>query len=201
VTIRRKKGAGFPIAPSERRKAIECIVAAAGKEPDSRDQLAADIDAASYAFAMFDAVHRMKPVQKRQIQRVVKAIKRLETLVNKQPQVKALIGDSLNFKDALASLDQPDSRMRFMVERLAHSGRQTTPIEYLTGLLLPLIFEDRFDLPSKWTRRKGDPDAPVIAFIEATTEQMGVKCSRETIGSALSRLKQQRFDLDKNRKK
>jgi hypothetical protein len=193
MTIRRKKGGGLPLAPSERKAAVERVIEAVGSDPDSREQLVNDIDAANHAFAMFDAVRRTEPRRKQEAERIAIAIRKLESLLDKYPHRKAAIGATLNFKGALAALAEPEIGPKL--------PRRTTPIEYLVGVLLPRIFEDRFRLPSKWTRRGGIPDGKVIDFIQATIGQLGVQCSRETIGSALSRMKPQRLDLDKFRRK
>ena len=198
MTIRRKGRSKLSKA------AIEDIIEATGKPPDSEDQLARDLDVVDTLFAFYENMHSSKPAdRKKQINRIATALKKWESVVNKQPDyIKETIGKSLNFKEALAALSRPESKVDFRIGDFVFEikvpllrRREPTPIETLTGLLLPLVFETRFGLPAKWSRQAGQPHGPVIDFIEATAGKLGVNCSRETIGRAFSRLKNEREQL------
>jgi hypothetical protein len=73
------------------------------------------------------------------------------------------------------------------LERAQYDG---SPLENLTGGLLPLVFRCHFGRPgvSRSLGGSGEPDGPYIRFAEQFCIEFGIKCKPETIVSAMKRL-------------
>jgi hypothetical protein len=172
----------------ERREAVESIVKAMdGHEPDSRDQLAADIVAASHNAANFGAALQVDRAIKKKAAPIIKLMKKAEALAREHPlraTIEPIISRSLG--ELQAALDCHCQ----LGPAMSADNRQLTLIDYVAGILLPPIFEARFGSPAKVGGRKREPSGDFINFAMAATEQiMGMTCAPKTIARAFFRLK------------
>jgi hypothetical protein len=189
--VKWSSGIAFGSPSAERDEAIAFIVEATGKEPDSRGRLARDIFLTSAAFHISDLTRQTKTGEPaKRIKRVQKNIQKLEALVSKYPQVKEAIGTSLNFQEALMALDLlVNPRLKLGDKIVGTEDRQPSPIEWLAGCFLPVIFEERFGSPATFSRVDDIPHGPVIYFIETVLLAHGRRYSRNLIGTAISRFR------------
>jgi hypothetical protein len=72
---------------------------------------------------------------------------------------------------------------------LEHEEYEDSPLETLTGVLLPYVFRRQFKRPPRVSRDPGTgkPGGPYIRFTEQVCAAFGIKCSAETIASAMRR--------------
>lgn len=190
--VKWSSGVAFGTASAQRDKAIAIIISITGKEPDSRDLLARSINLASVAFAISDLTRQAKTGERAKgVKRVQKGIQKLEALVSKYPQAKEAIGASLNFKEALAALDLLLNRRPVLGgEIVGAEGRQPSQIEWLAGCFLPVIFEEQFGSPAKFSRNDDDvPHGPIINFVALVLLMLGWVCTPNLIGTAISQFR------------
>ena len=181
-------GIHFSRSSAERDLAIECIVKETGHEPDSRERLAGDIYLASAAFAIIELSSRDKRAKRTKLTRPIRqTIKKLEAQIA-NPQINRIIGGSLNLKKAAAAIDRFEGR-RISIEQL-DSKRQPSATEWLAGLFLPTIYEERFGFRAKFRRVDDIPASPVIFFVQTVLIAFGVMyVDQHYIGRAISRLR------------
>jgi hypothetical protein len=162
---------------------VEPIIEAVGcKPPDSlnSDKLKDDIVSAKYAFANLEMAHQTdemlpRPLPKKQIMPAINAAKRLERLAHKHPAIIAAIGKS--HAETSAALTRLAARQQSI----------PTPINYIAGVMLPLIFEEHF-------KQRATATGPYIDFALAIFKQWGLTPSPDTIATALGRLSKQRSE-------
>jgi hypothetical protein len=72
------------------------------------------------------------------------------------------------------------------LEHVTHSG---SPLQNLTGVLLPAVFKYHFKLPAKISRdpQTHEPGGPYIRFALEICTEFAIKCSAEAIVSAIKR--------------
>ena len=72
-------------------------------------------------------------------------------------------------------------------QHLTLRGRRPTEKEWLAGVALPLCFERHFRLPAGRSRGKaGKPSGPMVRFISATMQELGLTYADESIVKAYS---------------
>lgn len=202
MTLERKPDAGFAsLPPDERKEAIERIIEAAGKEPDDRDRLAADIEgvANDYAETLGWKAASSGETQKR-AKRVAESLEQLMKDIDSDPSLKSFIGiDELLpvLKRVLAFAEWQRMRDREKKRRPGDSEKKrrkdypSTPMEWLVGIKLAEIYERRFGDRAKYSRSRvaNTPHGPTIFFIEATLAELGLHYDRHSIGRAITALK------------
>jgi hypothetical protein len=181
-------GIHFSHPSAERDFAIECIIKETGKQPDSRERLARDIYLARAAFAIIELSSRDRRAKRTKLTRPIRqTIKKLEEQIA-NPQISRIIGNSLNPKKAAANIDRFEGR-HISIEKV-DSKRQPSATEWLAGLLLPTIYEERFGSRAKFRRVDDIPAGPVIFFVQTVLIALGViDVDRHYIGRAISRLR------------
>ena len=94
---------------------------------------------------------------------------------------------------SIDAIKERQEKPRVIVERVKKRlGTSYSAMQWLTGVLLPLVFSKHFRRPAKISR---DPNArgalggPYIRFARQVIVELGLECSDETIASALRMVK------------
>jgi hypothetical protein len=149
------------------------------------------------------------------LRRIGKTTEKLNSLLNKDPAVKAMIDErSLTITpppmspfqtvipkptDQLPQLLRGIASVQKIQQRIgdkwrtAHKhdkalkGRRVSEREYLAGVLLPLVYEWHFLTPAGRSRSKdGKPSGPMVCFIHATMQELELPYGKEAIVRAYS---------------
>ena len=180
------------IAP-KRAAAIERIIKAVGKEPDDKNQLALDINEADTTYAILYKLDGAKAAKRLQrVKRARKGIEKYVVLLKDEPLLWEAINEAASFAD-MSLLDPvrqfENSQARIVAEYRSKTnlpsslkGRRPTSAEWLAGVSLPLVYEKRFNSPNA-------AGGPLIDFVAAAMEQLGVNYNRAAITKAITRLR------------
>jgi hypothetical protein len=190
----------------QRTEAIARIVKAVRKAPNDEMHLATDIFQA-YRQTPADlgisegskAKSRLKKVED-----ILKVLERLDALIDSDAFIserinnvstplqlspnKQLLLEAHTLKGELAPLAKKGRSRAELPENL--KDRRPSELEWLAGVLLPLVYERHFSLPAKRYRNaEGKPSGPTFQFIDATLRELGIPFRPESVLRAFSRLK------------
>jgi hypothetical protein len=192
-------------AAPRRAAAVARITEKVGHLPENRDELASDIFdallAQTHPLQAHTAAGRLTKVQ-----RILRAVKKQATLIDSDPDLRAAIKGSRGvqlspFTEFHFELQALESTLQALAEKwrskadlpVALKGRRPSELEWLAGVSFPLIYERHFLRRAGRSRDKeGQPDGPMVRFIEATLKELGISYSRESIVRAFTRLATQR---------
>jgi hypothetical protein len=186
------------MAPA-REAAIASIIDKVRRSPKDRDKLAEAIfDAFIELRGQIDpSESREAPKRLRKIQQILKVLRKWAAWIDSDPYISKRIN-----KDGGLVLP-PLGRLLFdltIVEneliilesrrsKIPLNSRRSSELEWLAGVLLPLVYERNFGHPSGRSRStSGDPGGPTVRFVAATLDEVGVSYSNESIVRAMSRL-------------
>lgn len=176
------------------KAAIGGIIKATGKLPDDENRLAEDIEQADIEYALHLRVRSARKGDwRKSLKRVRAELENSAKLIDADPLLKRLAGPS-----DLPRLVQVLRNIESWADRLAaHHGskkdRQPTPMEWVAGVALPLVYAERFSARITFDRDDdGNPTGPLIDFIEAAMTALGLRYSQASIARAITRLKTDR---------
>jgi hypothetical protein len=159
--------------------AIGKIVAAVGKEPDSRPALAEELDSIHGLFVLVSA-HPKKRTGPDSLKNIRKAAEVLAAAISSnwlaKEETKEIDFDKLC--DTLRRLE------------VANRGRKPSLVEYVAGELLTQTYKRRFDAKPTITR-----DGTFLRFVSAFLAEFDVPCSPETVIKALMRARKAKSQL------
>jgi hypothetical protein len=190
----RRTGPGalaFLVAGPQNAAAIARIIAATGLRPDDEEKLAGQI---VYAVSNYDvSAHSQKYMTKTNLNRVRRMRQRVEAMAEQArsdplPLVSATAKSLDEITRRLHMEEQWQQRHAERRSPKARNNGKLTPIEWLAGAELPTIFEQRFSLPASFDRDNAEqPVGPLIDFVAAVFDELGLEYSRNSIARAVTR--------------
>jgi hypothetical protein len=188
VTVTRT-GQGAITFDADRVAAIARIIAAVGKQPDDETKLAEDIE---QAFVEFDIQSKVKRARGgdhgAKLRSLRKNLEKEIKLIKSEPFLKKYADDLLLVVKALGWYET--WRDRHAAQYRVIKGRKPSPLEWLAGVLLPIIYVNRFDAPVTFDRDdERKPHGALIGFIAAVLAELGLPYTAESIARAVTRLK------------
>ena len=190
------------IAP-RRAAAIARISKTVGHSPENPDRLASDIfDACSSLPAQLDPLQARTAAQRlSKVRRILRAVEKQAALIDSDPNLRAAIKGSRGiqlsaFTELHFELQALESSLRLLAQNwrskadlpVALKDRRPSDLEWLAGVSFPLIYERHFLRRAGRSRNRGEPDGPMVRFIEATLKELGISYRRESIARAFTRL-------------
>jgi hypothetical protein len=200
------------IAP-QRAAAIARIVRAVGKHVDNEIRLAGDIHQAycesetPSMLVLFEGPQAQRRLKL--LQRILKGVEKQAGLIESDPYVKHEINkvsspfEIPTVQHLLLKLRNLEESLKWLAEQWRSKAdvpenpwnRRPSQLEWLAGVLLPLVYERHFLRRAGRSRdmESGEPSGPMIRFIEATLKELGEQIfKRESIARAFTRYTSQR---------
>jgi hypothetical protein len=153
--------------------ALGRIIAVVGREPDDRSQLARDIETAHYEYLLDKSFRGTAAAHThRLVKRIRAGLVKSARLIKSSPLIKRATGDY----DLAALIEALLELESWQAQPRKREGRKPSAIEFLAGLILPMIYDARFG-PATDRKR--------LEFIETALAELKLARARETIITAM----------------
>lgn len=190
MTTKRRRTGFLSMSAAERKAAIDRIIAATGKQADDEEKLLANLEGAEIDFDVHQDLKRERGVDyRRKLRRIRTSLESTVAAIDADPSLKSHAApyDLSRLVQGLRNLETWADR--YSAQHSANEGRQSSPVEWLAGMSLPHIYEERFNCPATIDRDENErPRGAVINFIVATLAELDLSYERESIVRAMTRL-------------